>query len=200
MTTDQDKLQLVLMDVLDWAIGNRGNKHGNPYMVPEIKFALTFLAQLQGRGDNWQDAVVHPGEGMNRLGNKMEGTVITKTETKHTATPWLMMPGGLAVSGNDPEGNRYQEIARMIDGNTTCTHLHVTADEMKANALHIVHCVNLHDELVEALKRVAVYFETLEEMQPTRNVGLIGDQVRGLVQQAIAKAAKKWMPNQRESF
>ena len=79
-----------------------------------------------------------------------------QTQAKHTPTPWMIIPGsnGLSISGNDPEGVRYQEIARMIDGNTTSPHLHVTADEQKANAQHIVHCVNLYPDLVRVLALV----------------------------------------------
>ncbi len=41
----------ILMDVLEWAKGNRGSKSGNPYMIPEIKSALKHLAKIQGRQD-----------------------------------------------------------------------------------------------------------------------------------------------------
>ena len=39
---------IVLMDLLEWAKGNRGSKSINPYAVPEVKNALKHLADLQG--------------------------------------------------------------------------------------------------------------------------------------------------------
>ncbi len=43
-----------LCAVLEWAKGNRGSKHTNPYGVPEIEDALRFLAVLQDRR-SWLD-------------------------------------------------------------------------------------------------------------------------------------------------
>ena len=40
-----------LAQVLEWAMGNRGSKHGNPYAVPEIKAALQHIATLTGNND-----------------------------------------------------------------------------------------------------------------------------------------------------
>ena len=37
-----------LMELLEWAKGNRGSKENNPYSIPEIKAALKHLAELQG--------------------------------------------------------------------------------------------------------------------------------------------------------
>lgn len=41
----------VLMDLLEWAKGNRGSKSGNPYGIPEVKAALKHLAKMQGISD-----------------------------------------------------------------------------------------------------------------------------------------------------
>ena len=41
----------VLMDLLEWAKGNRGSKHVNPYLVPEVKAALIHLARRRGFED-----------------------------------------------------------------------------------------------------------------------------------------------------
>ena len=41
----------VLMDLLEWAKGNRGSKSSNPYTIPEVKNALIHLAKLQGFKD-----------------------------------------------------------------------------------------------------------------------------------------------------
>jgi hypothetical protein len=50
----------VLMDLLEWAKGNRGSKSGNPYGIPEVKAALQHLADLQGikttSNSEWMDA------------------------------------------------------------------------------------------------------------------------------------------------
>ena len=37
-----------LCELLEWARGNRGTKHCNPYAVPEVKAALVYLAEKQG--------------------------------------------------------------------------------------------------------------------------------------------------------
>ena len=58
-----------LMNLCDWAIGNRGNKECNPYSYPEVKEALDVLAALQGR-EGWINAVTSPSEGMDQLGQK----------------------------------------------------------------------------------------------------------------------------------
>lgn len=62
------EVQLTLMNLLDWAIGNRGNKEDNPYSVPEVKAALALLAKAQMR-NGWQEAVTNP-KGIHPLGNK----------------------------------------------------------------------------------------------------------------------------------
>lgn len=49
------KAELCLMDLLEWAKGNRGTKQGNPYSIPEVESGLKALAKLQGRTD-WFDA------------------------------------------------------------------------------------------------------------------------------------------------
>ena len=52
---EESELQIALCNLLEWAIGNRGSKHMNPYGVPEVKAALKVLAKRQGRTD-WMDA------------------------------------------------------------------------------------------------------------------------------------------------
>lgn len=37
-----------LGNLLQWAVGNRGSKEGNPYGIPEIKAALQTLAKARG--------------------------------------------------------------------------------------------------------------------------------------------------------
>ena len=70
MTKIQKQLvTAALMNVCDWAIGNRGSKERNPYSYPEVKEALGVLAALQGR-EGWINAVTSPSEGMDQLGQK----------------------------------------------------------------------------------------------------------------------------------
>lgn len=40
-----------LANVLEWAKGQRGTKHCNPYAVPEVKQALQFLGRVNGVSD-----------------------------------------------------------------------------------------------------------------------------------------------------
>ena len=55
MNANPDKTKVLalahLCNVLEWAKGNRGSKHCNPYCVPEVEAALRFLAGLQGIDD-----------------------------------------------------------------------------------------------------------------------------------------------------
>lgn len=91
-------------------------------------------------------------------------------EVKHTPTPWEVSGYGafetlIRASSGDGNGRKVAATwisdarAKRRDGETTsdfyersrALHLkHARANE--ANAAHIVKCVNLHDELVEALK------------------------------------------------
>jgi len=43
-----------LAAVLEWAKGNRGSKHSNPYGVPEVEAALRHMASLLGMKE-WLD-------------------------------------------------------------------------------------------------------------------------------------------------
>ena len=49
--TKQKRSEYALVNLLEWAKGNRGSKHMNPYGVPEVKLALTTLAELYERVD-----------------------------------------------------------------------------------------------------------------------------------------------------
>lgn len=50
LTTRDDILDPVdaLGNLIQWAIGNRGPKAGNPYGIPEIEAALKTLGKAQG--------------------------------------------------------------------------------------------------------------------------------------------------------
>lgn len=37
-----------LARLIEWAIGNRGSKNGNPYAIPEVEGAMAYLAKRQG--------------------------------------------------------------------------------------------------------------------------------------------------------
>jgi hypothetical protein len=73
---------------------------------------------------------------------------------KHTKTPWnadpidatIMSEDGYYVATTAPNGRCYKTGERT--------------KEDKANAAHIVNCVNMHEELVEALEGL------LNELQP----------------------------------
>jgi len=87
---------------------------------------------------------------------------------KHTPTPWQR--------GNNLFPDRIfdlkeREIAYCGGQNTSGT----------ANAKHIVHCVNMHDELVEALDDMIKYLD---------NNGKESD-VSELARQALSKAKEK---------
>lgn len=66
---------------------------------------------------------------------------------KHTPTPWHYTPGNPMVYGasTDSKGGGRQEVALARE-------VYMNRSERETNAAHIVKCVNLHDELVEALK------------------------------------------------
>lgn len=70
--------------------------------------------------------------------------------SKHTPTPWYYdgedMDSEAAASW---DGNGYEIFSKDKDGNVTNGIAGGIPEE--ANAAHIVHCVNMHEELVEAL-------------------------------------------------
>src|SRR5262245_17979359 len=60
--------------------------------------------------------------------------------SKHTPTPWVRLYDDRVTTPDDTDGSK--SIAHCY------SHLH----DCEANAARIVHCVNLHDDLVEALQ------------------------------------------------
>ena len=91
--------------------------------------------------------------------------------SKHTPGPWRI-----------DNSNNYDIESYNEETGTTFGICQMYADEsMEANARHIVHCVNCHDELLEALQ--AVYSDI--ELQ---NVKGGSDELNFIVQQALAKA------------
>lgn len=52
-----------LQDLLEYAVGNRGTREGNPYGHPEIRQAMKLLAKKQGIAD-WLSAVTQRKGGL----------------------------------------------------------------------------------------------------------------------------------------
>jgi len=98
---------------------------------------------------------------------------------KHTATPW----GPILVQTDDhfTETNHKYAIAGGKCG--VIAKVEGKGDEHKANAKRIVHCVNVHDELVEALDRLTNEFIQLAE-------GEFGDAIHDHPPEAISNALK----------
>src|SRR5687768_17042145 len=70
----------------------------------------------------------------------------TTPETQaHTPTPWQYWRTGIDGDAVALGPNGKYPIAKMLGGNVELN---------EANAAHIVHCVNSHNELVEALQRI----------------------------------------------
>jgi len=44
--TKQKKVEYALVNLLEWAKGNRGTKHGNPYLVVEVKLSRAMLTSI----------------------------------------------------------------------------------------------------------------------------------------------------------
>ncbi len=63
---------------------------------------------------------------------------------KHTPTPWAIHNHFFITA---KVGNRLKSVVCEID-----RHAWTNSGEAQANAEHIVQCVNMHDELVEALE------------------------------------------------
>ena len=55
ITVSEDTLK----ELMQWAIGNRGSKHTNPYTVPEVRNMLVEIAEHRGRfnANSWIDAL-----------------------------------------------------------------------------------------------------------------------------------------------
>lgn len=78
-------------------------------------------------------------------------------ESKHTATPWIL--GGKDGDGKGADGHIYCDNA-YGSAVAICYGKHfdfsaLPESELKANAAHIVKCVNAHDDLVSALESIA---------------------------------------------
>ena len=89
---------------------------------------------------------------------------------EHTPTPWEVIETFDYDFQIYPKGN-------VEAGHNQIAVIPATGDgDDKANATHIVHCVNLHDELVAALSRGLDYIEA-DEASHGRKFG-IGNEFR----------------------
>lgn len=94
------------------------------------------------------------------------------TDTKHTPTPWRIEGGTTLIWGNcNPDDNTDAGMGYPI---TECRITPISAsswckapynEEGEANAAHIVKCVNMHEELVEALMEARLDFILEYEMR-----------------------------------
>lgn len=86
-------------------------------------------------------------------------------EIKHSPTPWKYCPGHTNESTSKNAG-----AIESADGFYVAEICHDAIpdgqqDPAEANAAHIVKCVNLHDELVEALKSAIALCNKPEHLQ-----------------------------------
>lgn len=87
--------------------------------------------------------------------------------SKPTPRPWVRSKSGTCVEL--PNGSQFR-LVKCADDQNPC-----------ADAAHIVKCVNMHEELVEALERARIFFTaTPKELMPN---GLMDD-----IESALAKA------------
>lgn len=89
-------------------------------------------------------------------------THATQSPPTHTPTPWQTDESHFFDDGMQ----HYQDLDYLeIVGSGTVAlvlDLHSNHEDTKANAAHIVKCVNMHDELVEALEYITKSFPVSE--------------------------------------
>lgn len=69
-------------------------------------------------------------------------------QAKHTPTPWTTGPNGIDI--RDADENNITTVPYSDD-----------SELAEANADHIVHCVNLHDELVQMVGQLKSYIPAM---------------------------------------
>lgn len=72
------------------------------------------------------------------------------TQVKHTPTPWATSEGG-----SKPYHSQLFFAGKYKE--------QYVGEVLTKNAQHIVKCVNVHDELVEALKRIHSYITCVDD-------------------------------------
>lgn len=101
----------------------------------------------------------------------------------HTPTPWHvgMKPGPMLYA---------EDGAQVADLRSPSS----LSEESRANAQHIVRCVNSHDALVEALESARLLLEECLEMRPMEMHDLImsaGEEVEAFAREALDLATGK---------
>jgi len=103
------------------------------------------------------------------------------SQSKHTPAPWVSSKiktssGHCFRIGSQEQIDKREENKHTVPAYACLYVDYMNAhEEAEANANHIVHCVNMHDELMEALEMCVEYLED----RPI---------VRVVVDKAIAKA------------
>lgn len=93
-------------------------------------------------------------------------------ETKHTPTPWDTM-GSLVI---------------RVEGPTSYMVARASSSE---DAAHIVKCVNMHDELVEALKKIANNeFKDADELWCSEAMAIFVARLNDIAADALKKAGE----------
>jgi hypothetical protein len=106
------------------------------------------------------------------------------SETKHTPTPWLIDEyGGITYSGSRKNHHL------PVNGVEFSCSPGARMDEAKANAAHIVLCVNSHDALVSALKAARPMLSDDYEFSVIMGSGMEAEEI-GEVIDAIDAALK----------
>ena len=103
-------------------------------------------------------------------------------QSKHTPAPWRIIDGDEIVSDGAKNSfwtNNVGDPAIVCKLGFDCydSEQYRNFDNYKANARHIVHCVNCHDELLEALENLLGGY-----------TGYKGGEYRRKAQKAITKA------------
>lgn len=60
----QDEALRVLANLVEWALGNRGSRDGNPYMQPPVQEAMKYLAKATGVKDHYDVDLKALSQGM----------------------------------------------------------------------------------------------------------------------------------------
>lgn len=110
---------------------------------------------------------------------------------KHTPTPWRIEDGTTLIWGScNPEDNTDAGMGYPV---TECRTTPISAsswckapysEEGEANAAHIVKCVNMHDELVEALKLANGFISMREDKAGLESIA--GKNIRAVLKKAGA--------------
>jgi hypothetical protein len=97
-----------------------------------------------------------------------KGQTMTQA-AKHTPTPWHAISQGMSHFIAQKSDSEFRfAIAKVFEGTYHPDGLAAARAEAKANAAHIVRCVNAHDELVAALVELDANLENHQESEYAR--------------------------------